>query len=167
MIAQCVACRGLGEVEHATVATNGSKVGLRCAACGETTWLPTQRPPLAPPLEPPPAAGVEAKDLGAAFLALKTRWEDRAAHRGLLLRAAGEGALPTLGLRYREVLAQQPDDATAKWAQQEIITLAMASLTPLASRPGPSLAGGTKQRATLFALLVLLGLVLLSLFTRM
>lgn len=187
MIFHCPACRALASAERAELDTGGTRVGLRCPECGETTWLPTggaTDPEAAPPpqqaeepvddalgaaLRAMPASAQE-RELAEAFLALRERqWDEQGAHRALLRRAAASEALPTVGLRYRKVLEHSPDDVMAKWGQQEIIHLAMASITP---ERGLGPAAGeqpVKKGAALVALGVGFGLLLLLLLliTRM
>lgn len=110
-------------------------------------------------LASPPPSGASIHE---PFVALLARWQDEAAHRALAQRAVAAGELPALGLHYRALLACRPEDAMAKQAQQHILTLAMAQLSPLgaAARETPRQGAGWLWASALLAcaLLALVGL---------
>jgi hypothetical protein len=76
---------------------------------------------------PPPSD--PQRDLAAAFERLLGTWEGEAGHKELLKRASGKGELAFIGQRYRAVLDVVPNDAAARRAQGEILTLAMGALS--------------------------------------
>lgn len=184
MIFHCPACRELPSAEHAVVAEDGKRAGVLCPSCGEVAWLPVLRhapapseaaqPRRAAPVSRPsdalpaadeglvallretPAQGPVEEPLVKDLIALAPRWSDYDAHRALLRRANAAGALPALGLRYRRVLQARPGDEVAQRAQQEIVTLAMASLSTM---PGAVDPAATMQRGQVAALVLVLVLV--------
>lgn len=74
-----------------------------------------------------------ARPLVEAFDTLLERWDDFEEHKRLIQRASLSGQLPVLGVRYRTVLEVRPEEPVARRAQQEILALAMATLTPSAA----------------------------------
>ncbi len=59
---------------------------------------------------------------------LDEKWHDDAAHKALLKAAAAQSQLAFVGSRYGAVLQVVRDEPKAKAAQQELITLAMATM---------------------------------------
>lgn len=116
-----------------------ARAGLSAAnVSGETSALPSASPREADPvldeaLASLPAEGPDEERIATQLRALLPRWDDVNAHRALIRSAHEAGALPALGLRYRKVLEVRPGDETAKRAQQEILNLAFASFSTLAS----------------------------------
>jgi len=82
------------------------------------------------------AAGGEEQSFVDAFEQVWTSsWTDEKAHRSLATRAQLEDRLALLGRCYKTVRERAPDDEMAKAGQDRVLTLAMASLTPLGETP--------------------------------
>jgi hypothetical protein len=60
---------------------------------------------------------------------LTTTWAQEAEHKALLKAAAAAGELAFLGARYRAVLDTVRDEPRARAAQQELLTMAMATMS--------------------------------------
>ena len=73
-------------------------------------------------------AGSVQEDLSTSFERLLAQWHSDAEHRAFLQKASLAGELAFAGQRYRAVLEEAPNDAPAKRAQGELLTLAMASM---------------------------------------
>lgn len=101
--------------------------------------------------------GADDDAVAEGFLALLSSWQDEAAHKRLLQQAAASGQLGALGLRYRAVLESAPEEPRAKKAQTEILTLAMASLKPLAD--GPAAPVGWRRGPLIVTILVIVGIM--------
>ncbi|MBI1946098.1 MAG: hypothetical protein HYS27_10400 [Deltaproteobacteria bacterium] len=76
----------------------------------------------------PPSGGAQ-EELAAAFVELLDTWQGEAAHKALLRRASAAGELAFVGQRYRAVLDVAPNDAAARRAQEEVLALAMATMS--------------------------------------
>lgn len=96
------------------------------------------------------------RELAADFDRLLDAWHGEDAHKALLKRASRDGELAFVGQCYRAVLDVAPNDAGARRAQGEILTLAVGALS--ATRDlgalGDDIAGKTRRR-TLAATLIL------------
>ena len=97
------------------------------------------------------------------FHRLLDHWYSEAEHKRLLKQATIDGCLGLVGQRYRVVLEEAPGDASAKFAQNEILTLAMGSMTQrkdIGSVDGGKRAGKTALAAVVaFALAACLAMV--------
>ena len=71
--------------------------------------------------------GGDGDDLAQEFTALLGAWANEAEHTRFLKKAAMTDRLAFAGQRYRAVLDVVPNDARAKKAQNDILTLAMAA----------------------------------------
>lgn len=69
---------------------------------------------------------------------LSAQWHNEAEHKALLKAAAVDGELAFVGGRYRAVLDVMRDEPRAKAAQNELLTLAMATMTSTRSDSAPS-----------------------------
>ena len=67
---------------------------------------------------------------------LDGQWASDAEHKALLKTAAAAGELAFVGHRYRSVLDVVRDESRARAAQQELLTLAMATLSTQRSDEG-------------------------------
>lgn len=76
-----------------------------------------------------PPAGDAQNGVAEDFKKLLRAWEDASAHKGFLQRASASGELSFAGQSYRAVLDAIPGEPAAKKAQNEILALAMASLS--------------------------------------
>ncbi len=93
-----------------------------------------------------PPVAEQQETLAAGFDKLLARWDDAAEHKRLLKSAAIAGELAFMGQRYRAVLEEVPGDAAAKTAQNEIMTLAMASLTARKDLGAPEKSAGQRTQ---------------------
>lgn len=77
--------------------------------------------------------------LGAAWLSLLERWDDRAAHDRFLALAAARQELPSAGRLYWIRLAAAPGNAEAQRGREEVLRLAAASsvLIPAVASESP------------------------------
>lgn len=107
----------------------------------------------------PPAPGAQA-ELAQAFERLLPAWGSDAEHKQLLKRASMLNELAFVGQRYRLVLEEAPGDPAARRAQNEILSLAMASLSQTRDLGSP--AEGSRSRAGVAAAIVLLVLALIG-----
>lgn len=80
---------------------------------------------LAPPADDAP----RQHELAGRFAKLLTQWHSEVEHKQLLKAAAASDELAFIGSRYRAVLDVVRDDPRARTAQQELITLAMATMS--------------------------------------
>jgi hypothetical protein len=94
-----------------------------------------------------------SEPLGAAWLSVLERWDDRDAHDRLLSLAVGQGELASAGRLYRIRLAQAPDDVYAQRGRDEVVRLATASQA--AFKPTPA-AGTSRAQVVVGVLLFLL-----------
>jgi hypothetical protein len=107
---------------------------------------------------PPPSSTQAA--LASRFDALLDgRWRVETEHKALLKAAATAGELAFVGSRYRAVLDVVRDEPRARGAQQELLTMAMATMKPLGSAvdDGP---GGGRRGVAAVALVVVFFVVL-------
>jgi hypothetical protein len=114
---------------------------------------------------PPPATDTQ-RSLADGFGELLSSWNDSSKHKALLMRASVDGELQILGQRYRAVLDVDPSNAAAKAAQEELLSLAMVTMSRAKNSgtldekpsgiPMPLLAAG------IVAALVVFGLVLVK-----
>ncbi len=200
---QCTACRVLGVPRAAVVGDDGTSVGLVCADCARTSWVPVGDPrpgeraraaapavaedadappmPLTAPVGGRASAGIALPDdvrgrvhervatlpppspeqapLAARFAALVDgAWGTEAQHKSLLQAAVVAGELAFVGSRYRAVLDVVRDEPRARAAQQELLTLAMATMKAPSSDGAATSAGGRGGKAAM--LLVVLVVVL-------
>ena len=201
---QCTACRVLGVPREAVVGDDGGSVGLVCADCARTSWVPVggarpgERRRTAAPApgdhadtspvlatEPAGAGGragaalpeevrsrvhdrlatlppttTAQEPLAARFAALVDgAWGTEAQHKSLLQAAVVAGELAFVGSRYRAFLDVVRDDLRARAAQQELLTLAMATMKAPTSDVATESAGGRGGKAAvlLVVLVVVLG----------
>ncbi|WP_375768273.1 hypothetical protein NR798_42420 [Archangium gephyra] len=103
------------------------------------------------PEESRPSGAVASTWLGVVEL-----WESRGAHDKVLALASERGELAALGRLYRIRLARNPEDAMAKRGREEVLRLAAASSTFMASAPPDK---RTKLRMAGLGLLFLLLMV--------
>ena len=75
-----------------------------------------------------PEATTTQLALRTAFEALRAHWDDEKAHTALVRRASIEGELAYVGQLYKALLDKNPSEPRVKRAQQEILTLAMATM---------------------------------------
>jgi len=103
--------------------------------------------PERPPLPGPEAALAEEE---ASWEALRARWDDLAAHQAFLARLTDLEGLGRAGRRYREVLAERPDDGPARAMRDEIVKRATVVGLAQLPRTAPAAEGGPwRRRATL------------------
>lgn len=77
-----------------------------------------------------PAPEASQTHLAERFEALlTTTWAQEAEHKALLKAAAAAGELAFVGARYRAVLDTVRDEPRARAAQQELLTMAMATMS--------------------------------------
>ncbi|MCC7072837.1 MAG: hypothetical protein IT383_16030 [Deltaproteobacteria bacterium] len=112
-----------------------------------------------------PAASAAQQELAAAFAMLLEAWNREAAHKAMLQRASGAGELAFVGQHYRAVLEAAPGDPIARRAQDEILSLAMATMT--ATRDLGALAedkGAKGKRQALYAAIIAFAFVAVALW---
>ncbi|HYO57558.1 hypothetical protein [Archangium sp.] len=91
--------------------------------------------------------------LSSTWLGVQEHWESKGAHDKVLALASERGELAALGRLYRIRLARQPEDTLAKRGREEVLRLASASSTFLATPPPDK---RTKMRMAGLGLLFLL-----------
>ena len=82
-------------------------------------------------------------------------WQSEAEHKAILKAAAAAGELAFVGGRYRAVLDVVRDEPRAKAAQNELLTLAMATMTSIRSDPSPP--SSTARTVAMFIMVVIIG----------
>jgi hypothetical protein len=107
---------------------------------------------VSPETPAPPGDAAEA----AAWEALRSRWEDEAAHRAFLDRFRDLPGLARAGARYREVLEGRPDDGPAGRGRDEVLRRATALALAAAPRPVRAPVPSPWVKRGLLAALVLL-----------
>jgi Trp operon repressor len=103
-----------------------------------------------------PAAGQQ--QLAERFSKLLSQWHNETEHKQLLKAAAASDELAFVGSRYRAVLDVVRDEPRARAAQQELITLAMATMSTnrsLTTTEEPQ--GNNTFKVVLAVVLVLVG----------
>lgn len=94
---------------------------------------------------------------------LQQSWNDPAAHRRLIAEASARGDFSSLGMRYRDHLAKQPDDAVAVAARDELLQKATAELfTRLPAEEGGLAPARARVLRNLLLLIFFMGLVLFA-----
>ena len=95
--------------------------------------------------------------LGERFVTLlTTKWPEATDHSQLVKAAAAAGELAFIGSRYRVVLDVVAEEPRARAAQQELLTLAMATMSgkELSTSTSPSSAGRTAAIAVLLLIVI-------------
>lgn len=99
------------------------------------------------------ASGPAQEDLSRSFERLLGHWHSESEHKQLLQKASLVDELAFIGQRYRAVLAEEPGDAAAKKAQNELIGLAMASMSHVRD-DGATGSGGRNRNILAAAILI-------------
>src|SRR5512145_2382269 len=107
------------------------------------------------------AAETESDDEARAWAEVLAAWEDEAAHRAFLGRFQDLDGLARAGGRYRDALAERPDDAVARRWRDEVVK--RATVAGLAAIPREAPAVPQVPRWVRPAFLGLLGLVTFAL----
>jgi len=97
----------------------------------------------------------EQADLAARFSRLLGHWHNDAEHKQLLKAAALVNELPLVGARYRAVLDVVREDPRARAAQQELISLAMVTMTQTRTVAAERSGLGTGLKAAVAIIVVL------------
>jgi len=104
---------------------------------------------------------------------LRDKWHSEADHKALLKAAAAAGDLAFVGARYRAVLDVVRDEPRARAAQNELITMAMATMKPEASSADADSGRNVKLVAAVVLALVigsgvfLVGRMMMSSFSKL
>jgi hypothetical protein len=85
---------------------------------------------------------------------LEAGWHTEADHKALLKAAAAAGELAFIGSRYRAVLDVIRDEPRAKQAQNELLTLAMATITTVRGDEPPQSATARNIMMVLLVLVI-------------
>jgi hypothetical protein len=95
---------------------------------------------------------------------LDGQWASDAEHKALLKTAAAAGELAFVGHRYRSVLDVVRDESRARSAQQELLTLAMATMSTQRSDEGIDTSPSSAKVALVVLAVVVFGAVVVGLF---
>ncbi|HEY1098711.1 MAG TPA: hypothetical protein VGF99_07275, partial [Myxococcota bacterium] len=126
-----------------------------------TSWDGAARARIDDKLAPPTD---EQKLLAERFeRLLDGAWHNDAEHRQLLKAAAAADQLAFVGARYRAVLDVVRDEPKARHAQQELLTLAMATMKPTATSLEPRSSTATLLKVG-FGLAVIAAIVMGGIF---
>jgi hypothetical protein len=110
-------------------------------------------------IEKLPPVAPQQSDLGARFdRLLSSSWSTESEHKKLLKSAALENELAFVGARYRAVLDVVRDEPRAKAAQQELLTLAMATMSKQKDL-GELGEGKGSNRAALIGMLIVMAIL--------
>jgi hypothetical protein len=121
------------------------------------TWNDEQRARIAARLEKL-APGSDAQgELASTFTKLFAVWGSEAEHKNFLKKASLVGELAFAGQRYRAVLEEAPGDERAKKAQNDILALAMASMSRDKDFGGVAGDNASTQKKLLAAAVVIVG----------
>jgi hypothetical protein len=104
-------------------------------------------------------AGDAQRGVADDFRKLLGAWEDTSAHKSFVQRASAGGELSFAGQAYRAVLEAIPGEPAAKKAQNEILALAMASLSSTRDL------GAVPQKGRTTQVLLIAGAIVLLLVT--
>lgn len=94
---------------------------------------------------------------------LDGQWANEAEHKALLKTAAAAGELAFVGHRYRSVLDVVRDESRARAAQQELLTLAMATMSTQRSDEGIDTSPSSAKVALVVLAVVVVGAVVVGL----
>jgi len=101
------------------------------------------------------------RDLSTTFERLLGQWGNEAEHKQFLKKASMVGELAFAGQRYRAVLEEAPADPQAKTAQNDILGLAMASMSHVKDMGGVAGNDGSEGKKKAAAVVILLVGILL------
>lgn len=129
------------------------------AAAAASMWSDEQRTRIATRIDKLAPQGDMQGELAASFTALLTSWNSEAEHKNFLKKASLAGELAFAGQRYRAVLEEAPSDERAKKAQNDILALAVASMSR--EKDLGSAGGGDTgtQKKLLAAVVIVLGVI--------
>lgn len=119
------------------------------------TWSSEQRARIDDRIAKLAPSGAAQAELASSFTRLLSSWASEAEHKQFLKKASMVGELAFAGQRYRAVLSEAPSDAHAKKAQNDILGLAMASMSREKDLGSTSASGRGKKVAA--AVIVLVG----------
>lgn len=107
-------------------------------------------------LLPPAEEAPRQIELANRFLKLLTQWHNDTEHKQLLKAAAASDELAFVGSRYRAVLDVVRDEPRARAAQQELITLAMATMSSNRALTAPNEQGSSNTIKVAIAVVLVL-----------
>lgn len=132
---------------------------MTATALATSSFSDDQRERIGERLQKLGAAGPGQEDLSTSFERLLGHWQSDAEHKLFLQKASLVGELAFAGQRYRAILDVVVDDPQAKKAQNDLLGLAMASLSREKDLGASGGAGGMNKNLAAVALLVVTVLV--------